>query len=422
MSKNNNYLKYAKNRKKTHINIELKQIATEYSKLLNKKFCYYFSGGVKIEFQFKMENFYHLLGFHKLTDVTVVRMVENRRLKKEDFFKHIYDGKITLETTDLIVLGDFETNIVHIQDTSRKSDFGEVKAHRFQYFTEKTVMDMLLSDPVIAFENESCDTVIEADKIFFKHVTEAVRNLNLFIGYDDTENQYFTSTFFLENEKNKFKVKNSGEPQPELKILTRRIIDTQNNSLIDFCVKWENVRKEFINESYFKGQSRLKVWIKSKHISSKKVVEEIKIQQELLQQYQKDVDELTLLYYIVNLIQQLGEEDKKIDAQLALMECEIDAENETEIDTYRVLHIGTIKIDKSKMEAKIEALTNKLQKHEKHLPDIIELEVQEVLFVYQSYLPNVRLQNERIKKLLQQYDIFNENVVPEEFLKRYNSI
>lgn len=187
-------------------------------------------------------------------------------------------------------------------------------------------------------------------------------------------------------------------------------------------MKWENVRKEFINESYFKGQSRLKVWIKSKHISSKKVVEEIKIQQELLQQYQKDVVELTLLYYIVNLIQQLGEEDKKIDAQLALMEYDIDAENETEIDTYSALHIGTIKIDKSKMEAKIEALTNKLQKHEKHLPDIIELEVQEVLFVYQSYLPNVRLQNERIKKLLQQYDIFNENVVPEEFLKRYNSI
>lgn len=97
----------------------------------------FFSGGVKIEFRFKMENFYHLLGFHKLTDVTVVRMVENRRLKKVDFFKYIYDGKITMEITDLKVIGDFETNIVHIQDTSHKSDFGEVKAHRFQYFTEK---------------------------------------------------------------------------------------------------------------------------------------------------------------------------------------------------------------------------------------------------------------------------------------------
>lgn len=422
MSKNNNYLKYAKSRNKTHINIELQQIAAEYSKLLNKKFCYFFSGGVRIEFQFKMENFYHLLGFHKLTDVTVVRMVENRRLKKEDFFKHIYDGKITMEISDLKVIGDFETNIVHIQDTSHKSDFGEVKAHRFQYFTEKNVMDMLLSDPVIDFESEDCDTVIEADKIFFKHVTETVRNLNLFIGYDETENQYFTSTFFLEKEKNKFKVKNSGEPQPELKILMRRIIDTQNNSLIDFCVKWENVRREFINEPFYKGQSRLKAWIKSKHVLSKEVVEEIKIQQELLQQYQKDVDELTLQYNIVNLIQQLGEEEKKIDAQLALMEYEIDAENETEIDTYRALEIGTIRTDKFKMEAKTEALINKLQKHEKHLPDIVELEVQEVLLVYQACLPDVSLESEWIKEMLQQYDIFDENVLPEEFLKRYKSI
>lgn len=368
-----------------------------------------------------MENFYHLLGFHKLTDVTVVRMVENRRLKKEDFFKHIYDGKITMEISDLKVIGDFETNIVHIQDTSHKSDFGEVKAHRFQYFTEKNVMDMLLSDPVIDFESEDCDTVIEADKIFFKHVTETVRNLNLFIGYDETENQYFTSTFFLEKEKNKFKVKNSGEPQPELKILMRRIIDTQNNSLIDFCVKWENVRREFINEPFYKGQSRLKAWIKSKHVLSKEVVEEIKIQQELLQQYQKDVDELTLQYNIVNLIQQLGEEEKKIDAQLALMEYEIDAENETEIDTYRALEIGTIRTDKFKMEAKTEALINKLQKHEKHLLDIIELEVQEVLLVYQACLPDVSLESEWIKELLQQYDIFDENVLPEVFLKRYKS-
>lgn len=421
MSKNNNYLKYAKSRKKTHINIELQQIAAEYSKLLNKKLCYYFSGGVKIEFQFKMENFYHLLGFHKLTDVTVVRMVENRRLKKEDFFKHIYDGKITMEITDLKVIGDFETNIVHIQDTSHKSDFGEVKAHRFQYFTEKNVMDMLLSDPVIDFESEGCDTVIEADKIFFKHVTETVRNLNLFIGYDESENQYFASTFFLEKEKNKFRVKNSGEPQPELKILMRRIKDTQNNSLIDFCVKWENVRTEFINEPFYRGQSRLKSWINSKHISSKKVVEEIKLQQELLQQYQKDVDELALQYNIVNLIQQLGEEEKKVDAQLALMEYEIDAENETEIDTYRDFEIGTIKTDKLKMEAKTEALTNKLQKHEKHLPDIVELEVREALLVYQACLPDMSLESDRIKELLQQYDIFNENVVPEEFLKRYKS-
>ncbi len=419
MSKVNNYLNYGKSRKKSKKNINLQQIALEYGKLLNKKFCYVFSGGVKIEFQFKMENFYHLLGFHKLTDVTVVRMVENHKLKKEDFFKHIRDGEITMETTDSMLVSDFETNIVHIQDTCRKSDFGEVKEHRFQYFTENNVMEMLLSDPVIDFDSEDCDSVIVADKIFFKYITETFRNLNLFIGYDESEKQYYTATFFMEKEKNKFRVKKSGEPQPELKILIRRIIDTQNNSLVDFYVKWENVRSEFINEPFYKGQSRLKAWINCKHISSKKVEEEIKIQKELLLQFQKEVDELTLQFNVIYLIQQLSEEEKKIDTQLALMEYGLDAENKTEIDAYKISELGRVKADKIKMEAKIKALTNKLQKHEKHLSDIIELEVQEVLLVYQSCLPDVSLEIERIKEMLQQEAIIDEKIVPEEFMKSY---
>lgn len=61
MAKYNKYLQHAKSRKKTEINIDLQQIAVEYSRLLNKKFCYIFSCGEKIEFQFKTENFYHLL-------------------------------------------------------------------------------------------------------------------------------------------------------------------------------------------------------------------------------------------------------------------------------------------------------------------------------------------------------------------------
>lgn len=82
MAKNNKYLQYAKSRNKTQLNIDLQQIAIEFGRLLNKRFCYVFSGGIKVEFQFKMENFYHLLGFHKLTDVTIIKMVENMLLSQ----------------------------------------------------------------------------------------------------------------------------------------------------------------------------------------------------------------------------------------------------------------------------------------------------------------------------------------------------
>lgn len=64
---------------------------------------------------------------------------------------------------------------------------------------------------------------------------------------------------------------------------------------------------------------------------------------------------------------------------------------------------------------------NVKEKHQKHLPDIIELEVHEALLVYQACLQDMSIESERIKELLQQYDIFNENFVPEEFLKRYKS-
>lgn len=57
--------------RKDKVFYNLQELAKEYEKLLNKKFCYIFQEKKIIEFQFKRENFYHLLGFHKLGDVSV---------------------------------------------------------------------------------------------------------------------------------------------------------------------------------------------------------------------------------------------------------------------------------------------------------------------------------------------------------------
>lgn len=211
MAKNDKYLQYAKSRKKTQIHIDLQQLAVEYSRLLNKKFCYVFSSGIEIEFQFKMENFYHLLGFHKLTDVTVVKMVEDHKLKKEDFFKYVKDGRITMDSTDAAIVGDYEDKILNIQDSNKKSDLGEIKTHRFQFFSETQVLELLRNDPVIDFDKEECETDIEADKVFFKLIAEKSRNLNLFVGYDDDVRRHFVSTFFVEMEKDKFLIKKPTE-------------------------------------------------------------------------------------------------------------------------------------------------------------------------------------------------------------------
>ena len=64
MPKNEKYLRLAKSRKNKPLDIDLQKIAKEYEKLLHKKFSYLFQGNLKVDFQFKKENFYHgiLLG------------------------------------------------------------------------------------------------------------------------------------------------------------------------------------------------------------------------------------------------------------------------------------------------------------------------------------------------------------------------
>ena len=419
MAKQNKYLQNAKNRKKTKINIDLQQMAVEYSRLLNKKFCYVFSGGIEIQFQFKMENFYHLLGFHKLTDVTVVHMVESQKLKKEDFFKYVKDGMITMDSTDSTVLDSNDDKVVNIQDSDKKSALGEIKAHRFQFFSEINVLELLKNDPVIDFESDECTTVIDADKVFFKFITEKNRNLNLFIGYDATVKKHFVSTFFVESEKDKYLIKNTGESQSLLKILSRKVIDTQSDKMIDFYIKWNNVREEFKSESFYRGQNRLRKWINSKHITSREVRNEIVIQRELIEQYREIVENLKVKFDIVEAITRLDILEEKEEAQLKLMDYNIDADNDEEIMEYRQYDLAQLKNEKLKMESKLAGLENKLQNHEKYLPDIIELEIQEVINAYRLYLPKIQLERERVRKMLDSYDIFDKVLLPEKFEALY---
>ena len=51
------------------------------------------------------------------------------------------------------------------------------------------------------------------------------------------------------------------------------------------------------------------------------------------------------------------------------------------------------------MENKLSALKNKLEKHEKYLPYIVEMEFQEVVKAYQVYLPEIEFEREQVIKV-----------------------
>jgi len=418
MAKENKYLQYAKSRKNRKIDIDLQQIALEYQKLLHKKFCYLFQGNTKVEFQFKMESFYHLLGLHKLSDVSVVKMIENYRMKKDDFFKYILEGKIALDRTDESIVDD--EHLVNICDTKRVSDFGEIKAHRFAYFSEKNVLELLLSDPVIDFENSGCDSVIEADKIFFKLHRDKVRNLNLFIGFDQEKGNYFASTFFLEMVRDKYRLKENGDAQPVLYILSRLVVNTMNNRIEDFVIKWENVRKELSFSPYYRAQSRLRTWISNRHIKSSGVGQEIEIQRKLLIAYRGQLKELQRQYSILNLIGSLRNEgEQREQAILELMDYGIDSDSEEELAPYSQMDMKCIGSDKNRIEDKTASLENKLKKFEQFLPELKLLEIEEVIYAYQPYLSNMKLDQKAVSKMIEEYDIYANALLPADFRKVY---
>ena len=149
-------------------------------------------------------------------------------------------------------------------------------------------------------------------------------------------------------------------------------------------IKWHNVREEFINEPFYRGQTRLKTWINNKHISSIQVVNEINTQRKLLAQYKEDVEQLRVKLNVLQLIVQLDIPEEKEEAQLKLMEYNIDADSTEELAVYKQYDIIQVKNDKLRIESKSAALENKLQKHEKYLPDIKELELSLIHIFYES--------------------------------------
>jgi len=419
MSAKEKCLQYAKS-KKNRKSINLQQLALEYQKLLNKKFFYCFQGGLKIEFQFKTENFYHLLGFHKLTDVSFVEMVENKKMKKEDFYKYVLTDKISLAQTDRQLLTGKVSQVVNICDTKKKSDFGEIKAHRFEYFTAERVLDLLMSDPVIDFDGNESETEINADKIFFKMHRDKMKNLNLFIGYNEDNKNHFVSTFFLEMQQDRYRLKKTREPQSVLYILSRCIINTENNKIEDFKIKWKNIRKELNGNSYYRAQNRLKVWINSNHIESHVVEEEIEIQKKMLIVYQEQLEQLEIDYQILSLLERMEKSDAEREhIILALMDYNLDAENSEELVPYLEMDICQIRITLNKLGNKRLALENKLKKHQQLLPELRMLEKEELILAYSTYFPETQWEDDILFLLLEEKGFFSNSVPPDRFMELY---
>ena len=142
----------------------------------------------------------------------------------------------------------------------------------------------------------------------------------------------------------------------------------------------------------------------------------------MIKEYEDIIEELELKYNIIVAVNKLEIADEREEAELKLIEYNIDADNEEEIDLYRQFDFLQIKNDKLKMENKLSALKNKLEKHEKYLPYIVEMEFQEVVKAYQVYLPEIEFERERVIKVIESYSIFDNIITPLEFKELYSKV
>lgn len=127
---------------------------------------------IEINLKFSEDDFHHLIGIHKLKDLSIARE------KRSSVFKKILNGDITLEKI------------------SKSNYFADIE-ERLKYFSKiETYLDS--NDLIVNFANASKkDSIIDAD--FLLSIIDNDKNIYFFI--KKTENNYSCISFFPEEKK-----------------------------------------------------------------------------------------------------------------------------------------------------------------------------------------------------------------------------
>ena len=361
---------------------DLIYLANEYESLLNKRFKYVFENNVSFAFQFQPRNFYHLLGFHKLSDSTVEQMLLNNIFNREDFFKYVKEGRIGLDYIDASVLNGFTDCVVNFNDTHHQSKLNDIKRNRFEYFKASFLQELLLSKIIIDFNPEDCDSDIQAEKLFFKMIEAENRNLNLFIGKNEEQNYFYPATFFLETRKDRYKQNVDTTEQIQLKLLSREIVDLTSNQTVDFYVNWINVFREVASSKEQEVLNTLKHW-HGTYISEQYANAEIvALQKEIT------TDEL---------------QKRKLD--------KIKPNTQDEARDVKK-KIRTIAKELKNNKREVEVLRQ-------YLLIVHNLELKSLLKIYQEYFHNA-LNKDILRKMLSDNNFFNTTLYPNQFIEIYN--
>jgi len=430
--------KYQQIRKKDKSNIQkgfdLNELADEYSKLMPYRYGFVLENDEKVVFKFEKNRFHHMLGFHKIEDATANALITYEIISKSVFFEQVQKGNIGYDFIylekflDANKINSFKKlftegyNEINFIDTRFKSYLGQILSNRFKCFSESTMLSTFGNRLVVDYEPTDYDSLIEADKVFYRLSEESSKNINFYVGKDEID-QYYPVTFFMESKLDSVKIKKDGTKQIHLEILVKIIFDIHTNNVVSMNINWANVRKRCKELDEFRSLKCLKEYFSNECVYSKEVIREIDCLNSILKSFDEKIGELKkqIIQYekcdeYIN-AKVLSEREKNI---LFFMDFDIDIEDELIRRSILGNNISLIKRDLNKYENKQRSGKAKVKKYLHFLPLLKSLEIYEVKCLYKYFFNTDNWSNEFIIELIDKYDCYNDRITLDEIAEIVN--
>lgn len=158
---------------------DLLQKYNDYKRLKNCRAEYVLSNEMMIDFTYKEDNFIHLLGLHKLKDIQIIQIFNDKDNKKVQT-RYIISRIKKSRFTDAMV---------------KSSVFYEEIAERYESFTYENLITLTYTDAVINFDPKRINSKIKSDYLLFEEKENHEYN-HLGIAKDPISNKRYIETFF----------------------------------------------------------------------------------------------------------------------------------------------------------------------------------------------------------------------------------
>lgn len=186
----------------------------DYMRLKDCRVEYLLDTGDKICFEYSEKAFIHLIGLHKLKDIHIIQLFNdksNKKYKAKDVIRRVKSGRLN----DAMV---------------RKSNFFTDIQSRYENFSYENLTTLNYTDAIINFNPTPIKSKLKSDYILFEKNVSGEYN-HLGIAMDQINNKRYVETFFHQSTDMYI------NGQVVVKVHNFRIYDAQGNVIVSDCFK-----------------------------------------------------------------------------------------------------------------------------------------------------------------------------------------